>query len=112
MAEIVIHCIPEPGTDAAEAAAQLETYLRGTDGVEPVLVEVEQPRAGLAEVLTILELANTAIDLAGKLIAFIRSRRDGQRVDIEVEIDGRRVPVGSLTPDQRARLAAALAEGT
>ena len=109
MAEIVIHCIPEPGTDAAEAAAELETYLRDTDGTEPVLVEVEQPRVGPAEILAIIQLAGAAIDLAEKLVDFIKSRQDKGKVkDIEVEIDGQRVPVGSLTPDQRTRLLAAL----
>jgi hypothetical protein len=32
--------------------------------------------------------------------------------DIEVEIDGERVPIGSLTPEQRTRLAAAIAQGS
>ncbi len=110
MAEIVIHCIPESGTDAAEAAAELETYLRDTDGTDPVLVEVEQPRVGPAEILAIIQLASAAIDLTEKLAGYIRSRRDKGKVkDIEIEIDGQRVPVGSLTPDQRTRLAAAIA---
>lgn len=113
MAEIVIHCIPESGTDAAEAAAELETYLQDTDGVDPILVEVEQPRVGLAEVLAIIQLASATIDLTGKLVDFIKSRRDKGKVkDIEVEIDGERVPIGSLTPDQRTRLAAAITQGT
>lgn len=111
MAEVVIHCILESGTDGPEAAAELETYLQDTGGVEPLLVEVEQPRVGLAEVLAIIQLANAAIDLTEKLVDFIKSRRDKGRVkDIEIEIDGERIPVGSLTPDQRTRLAAAIAE--
>jgi hypothetical protein len=113
VAEVVIHCIPESGTDAAEAAAELEIYLQDTDGVDPILVEVEQPRVGLAEVLAIIQLASAAIDLTEKLVDFIKSHRDKGRVkDIEIEIDGQRVPVGSLTPDQRTRLAAAIAQET
>ena len=76
MAEVVIHCIAQSGTDAAGVAAELETYLQDTDGVNPVLVEVEQPRAGLAEVLAIIQLASAAIDLTEKLVDFIKSRRD------------------------------------
>ena len=113
MPEIVIHCIPETGTDAAEACAELESYLQDTDGVDPVLVEVEQPRVGLAEVLAIIQVAGAAVDLAGKLIEFIKSRQDKGKVkDIEIEIDGRRLPVGNLTTDQRTRLLAAIAEGS
>ena len=113
MTEVVIHCIPESGADAAEAAAELETYLQDADGVDSVFVEVEQPRAGLAEVLAIIQLASAAIDLAGKLADFIKSRQDQGKVkDIEIEIDGDRVPIGSLTPDQRTRLAAAIAGGS
>ena len=113
MAEIVIHCIPESGTDASAAAAELETYLRDSDGMTPVLVEVEQPRAGIAEVLAIIDLASAAIDLTGKLIDFIQSRQGKGKVkDIEIEIDGQRLPVGSLTTDQRTRLLSAIAQGT
>lgn len=110
MTEVVIHCIPQSGTDAEAAAAELEAYLQDADGVDSVFIEVEQPRAGLAEVLAIIQLASAAIDLAGKLAGFLASRRDKGKVkDIEIEIDGERVPVGSLTPDQRTRLAAAIA---
>jgi hypothetical protein len=113
VAEVVIHCIPQPGADATQVAAELETYLQDADGVNPVLVEVEQPRIGLAEILGIIQLASATIDLTGKLVDFIKSRRDKGKVkDIEVEIDGQRVPIGNLTPDQRTRLAAAIARGT
>lgn len=113
MAEIAIHCIPQSGTDAAEVAAELEAYLQDTDGVNPVLVEVEHPRVGSAEVLAIIQLASAAIDLTDKLVDFIKSHRDKAKVkDIEVEIDGERIPIGSLTPDQRTRLAAAIAQET
>jgi hypothetical protein len=118
VAEVVIHCIPQPGTDTAQVAAEFETYLQtefdaylqDADGVSPVQVEVEQPRIGLAEVLAIIQLTSATIDLTGKLIDFIKSRRDKGKVkDIEIEIDGERVPIGNLTPDQRTRLAAAIA---
>ena len=110
MAEIVIHCIPEAGSDTAAAAAELEAYLRDTEGVDPVLVEVEQPRVGLAEILAIIQIASGAVDLTEKLLAFIKSRTDKDKVkDIEVEIDGERVPVAGLTAEQRARLLAAIA---
>ena len=67
---------------------------------------------GLAEVLAIIQLASATIDLTGKLVDFIKSRHDkGEVKDIEVEVDGQRVPIGNLTPDQRARLAAAIAQG-
>jgi hypothetical protein len=113
MAEVVIHCIPEPGTDPAEAAAELEAYLRDTDGLDPVLVEVEQPRLGLAEILAIIQIVSGVVDLTGKLVGYIKSRREKGKVkDIEIEIDGKRVPIGDLTPDQRATLTAALAQGT
>ena len=113
MAEIVIHCIPQSGSDAAEVAAELKAHLQGTDGVNPVNVEVEHPQVGLAEVLAVLQIATTAINLAEKLIDFIRSRQDKGKVkEIEVEIDGERVPIDSLTPDQQTRLAAAIAQGT
>lgn len=110
MAEVVIHCIPQPGTDATEVAAEFETYLQDADGISPVLVEVEQPRVGLAEVLAIIQLTSAAIDLTGKLVDFIKSRRDQGKVkEIEIEIDGERIPIGKLTQDQRTRLAAAIA---
>jgi hypothetical protein len=97
----------------AEVAAELKTYLQETDGVNPVVVKVEQPLVGLAEVLALLQIATTAINLTEKLIGFIKSRTDKGKVkDIEVEIDGERVPIGGLTPDQRTRLAAAIAQGT
>jgi len=113
MAEVVIHCIPEPGTDPAEAAAELEAYLRDTDGVDPVLVEVEQPRLGLAEILAIIQIASGVVDLTGKLVGYLKSRREKGKVrDIEIEIDGQRVPVGDLTQDQRTRLLAAIIAGT
>jgi hypothetical protein len=51
--------------------------------------------------------------LTGKLLGFIKSRRDKGKVkDIEVEIDGQRVPIENLTADQRARLTAAIAQRT
>jgi hypothetical protein len=113
VAEVIFHCIPQLGTDPAEIAAELEIYLQDTEGVNPVLVEVEQPRAGLAEVLAVIQLASAAIDLTGKLVDFIKSRQDKGKVkDIEIEIDGERVPIGNLTADQRTRLAAALAPKT
>ena len=113
MAEVVIHCIPEPGSDPAEAAAELEIYLQDTDGVDPLLVEVEQPRLGLAEILAIIQIASGIVDLTEKLVGYIKSRREkGKMKDIEIEIDGERVSVGSLTPDQRTSLAAAIAQGT
>lgn len=113
MTRVVIHAITESDTDAAEAAAELKDYLQDTDGVGSVAVRVEHPRAGLAEILAIIQLASAAIDLTSKLIDFIKSRQGKGKVkDIEVEIDGARVPVGSLTPDQRTRLTAALAQGT
>jgi len=111
--EVDIHCIPQFGADAAAVAVELETYLQRADDVVPVLIEVEQPRLGLAEVLAILEVTSTGVDLTEKLIYFISSRRGRGKVkDIEIEIDGQRVSVGSLTPDQRTRLAAAIAQGT
>jgi hypothetical protein len=113
MAEVVIHCIPEPGADPAEAAAELEAYLRDTDGVDPLLVEVEQPRLGLAEILAIIQIASGVVDLTGKLVGYLKSRREKGKVrDIEIEIDGQRVPVGDLTQDQRTRLLAAIIAGT
>jgi hypothetical protein len=113
VAEVTFHCIPQPGTDAAEVAAELESYLQDTEGVNPILVEVEQPRVGLAEVLATIQLASAAIDLTSKLVEFIKSRRDKGKVkDIEVEIDGERVPIGNLTADQRTRVAAAIAQET
>jgi hypothetical protein len=113
MAEVVIHCIPEAGTDPAEASAELAAFLRDTEGVDPILVEVEQPRLGLAEILAIIQIASGVVDLTGKLVDFIKSRKEKGKVsDIEVEIDGQRVSVKDLTPDQRTRLAAAIAPGS
>ena len=113
MPEIVIHSIPEYGTDPAEAATDLDSYLRDIDGVEPVMVEVEHPQIGPAEILIVIQLTKATIDLAGTLIGYIKSRRDkGKLKTIEIEIDGQRIPVASLTPDQRNRLTAALAGGT
>ena len=113
MTRVVIHCITDPDTDTAAAAAELKAYLQDTDGVGSVAVRVEHPRAGLAEIMAIIQLASAAIDLTSKLIDFIKSRQEKGKVkDIEIEIDGKRVPVGSLTPEQRTTLAAALAQGT
>lgn len=112
MPEIVIHLVPGAGADTAAEAAELEAYLRGEEGVEPVAVEVEQPRLGPAEILAVLELANNAIDLTQKLISYLRSRHDKvQGIEIEIEIHGRRVPVERLTAGERAELQAALASG-
>jgi len=111
VARVVIHCITEPDADPAAAAAELKEYLNDTAGVSSVAVRVEHPRAGLAEILAIIQVASAAIDLTSKLIAFIKSRQEkGTVKDIEVEIDGERTPVGSLTPDQRTKLIAALAQ--
>ena len=113
MTEIDIHLIPQPGTDVSEAASELRAYLEDIDGVTPVDVEAEQPHVGLAEVLAIVQLSSAAIDLVEKLIDFIKSRSDKGKVkDIEVEIDGERVPVGKLTSEQRHRLVAAIAQET
>lgn len=113
MTEIVIHCIIQPGTDAADVAADLRAFLQGIDGLHPVMVKAEQPHVGLAEVLAIVQLSSASIELTGKLIDFIKSRQDKSKVkDIEIEMDGERVPVGSLTPEQRTRLAAAISQGT
>ena len=109
MPELVIHLIPEAGADTSGEAAEMEAYLRDEDGVDPVAVEVEQPRLGPAEILVILELANNAIDLAQKLIGYLKSRH-GKVKEIEIEINGRRVPLQRLTPDERAELQAALAD--
>jgi hypothetical protein len=111
MPEIVIHLIPEAGADTSAEAAEMDAYLRDEDGVDPVAVEVEQPRLGPAEILVILELANNAIDLAQKLIGYLKSRH-GKVKEIEIEINGRRVPVQRLTPDERAELQAQLAAGS
>lgn len=111
MTEIDIHLIPQPGTDTSEAASELEAYLEGIDGVTPVEVETEQPHVGLAEVLAIVQLSSAAIDLAEKLIDFIKTRSSKVK-DIEVEIDGERVPVGKLTAEQRHRIVAAIAQET
>lgn len=107
MPKIVIHCIPEPDSDPADEVASLDSYLRGIDGVDPVLVEAEQPRLGVAEVLAILQLADTAVDLVQKLRDYLQARR-GKVKDIQIEIDGHRVPVASLTTEQRNRLETAL----
>jgi hypothetical protein len=53
VAEVVIHCISQSGTDATEVATELKTYLQGINGVGSVAVEVERPHVGLAEVLAI-----------------------------------------------------------
>jgi hypothetical protein len=111
MPEIVIHLVPGDGADTAAEAAELEAYLRGEEGVDPVAVEVEQPRLGPAEILAVLELANNAIDLTQKLISYLRSRHDKVK-GIQIEINGRRVPVEQLTAGERAELQAALASGT
>jgi hypothetical protein len=111
--EIDIHLIPQPGTDESEVASEFRAYLEGIDGVTPVEIEAEHPAVGLAEVLAIVQLSSAAIDLAEKLIDFIKSRSERGRVkDIEVEIDGERVSVGKLTPGQRDRLAAAIVQET
>jgi hypothetical protein len=111
MPEIVIHLIPDTGADTTGEAAELEAYLRDEEGMDPVTVEVEQPRLGPAEILAILELANTSIDLAQKLIGYLKSRH-GKVKEIEIEINGRRVSVQRLTSGERAELQAALASGT
>jgi hypothetical protein len=113
MAEVVIHCLTEPGTDADEAAAELEAYLEQTEGVAPVLVEVEQPRVGLAEILAIIQVVSGVVDLVQKLSDFIKSRQEAGKVkEIEVEIDGERLPINKLTEEQRAKLLAAIAPET
>lgn len=113
MTEIDIHLVLQPGTDPSEAASELQSYLEGIDGVTPVEVEAEQPHVGLAEVLAIVQISSGVIDLAEKLIGFIKSRSDKGKVKrIEIEIDGERVPVDKLTPEQRLRLIAAIAKET
>jgi len=109
--EIDIHLIPQPGTEASDAATELRAYLEAIDGVILIDVETEQPHVGLAEVLAVVQLTGAVIDLAQKLIDYIKSRSDKEKVkDIEVEIDGERVPVGKLPPEQRLRLIGAIAQ--
>lgn len=106
MAELVIHCALQPGANAAEVAEDLETHLYGVDGVSSVLVKVEQPQMGLPEVLSILQITAAAVGLAEKLADYLKSRREKGKIrDVEVEIDGQRVPLGDLTPDQETKLA-------
>jgi hypothetical protein len=82
--------------------AEFETYLQEADGVSPVQVEVEQTRVGLAEVLAMIQPASATIDFTDKLLDFIKYRRNKGKVkDIEVVIDGQRVPIENLTPDRR-----------
>jgi hypothetical protein len=60
------------------------------------------PAGRAGEVLAVLQIAATAVNLAQKLIDFIKSHQGIEKVkEIEVEIDGERVPAGSLTPDRR-----------
>jgi hypothetical protein len=111
--EIDIHLMLQPGTDASEAASEFRAYLEGIDGVTPVEVEAEQPHVGLAEVLAIVQLSSAAIDLVVKLTDFIKSRSDKGKVKgIEIEIDGERIPVGKLTPEQRLMLIAGIVRET
>jgi molecular chaperone GrpE len=104
LAEVVIHCIPEPGADPTAEVTELDVYLHGIDGVDPVRVELRRPRIGVAEVLAIVELTSTTVDLLQKLYGFLQARR-GKVKDIQVEIDGRRVPLAGLSRDQAAEIA-------
>lgn len=111
MSELVMHCISEPDANAADTADDVAAYLSSLDGADPVLVEVEQPRLGLAEILIIVQVGNAAVGLAEKLIGYLKSRH-GRVKDIEVEINGRRVSIAQLTPEERSELVAILANET
>jgi molecular chaperone GrpE (heat shock protein) len=103
LAELVIHCIPEPDADPTAELTELSVYLHGIDGVNPIQVTADRPRAGIAEILAIVELTNTTIDLLQKLYGYLQTRR-GKVKDIQIEIDGRRVPLASLSREQAAEV--------
>ena len=108
MAELVIHCIPEPDADPTAELTEFSVYLHGIDGVNPIRVTTDRARgAGIAEILAIVELTNTTIDLLQKLYGYLQARR-GKVRDIQIEIDGRRVPLASLTPAEAAKVARGL----
>ncbi len=98
MAELIVHCLPAAGADGAAAAAGLDAFLRGADGVESVEVEVEQGRLGPMEILAVLQLAKSAADLAKELVSYLESRHSTV-ADIEIEINGRRVSVKAGVPE-------------
>jgi hypothetical protein len=97
MAELIVHCIPAPGADAAAAAADLSAFLHRADGVESVEVEVEQARLGPMEILAVLQLAKSGADLAKELVSYLKSRHSTVG-DIQIEVNGRRVSVTAELP--------------
>lgn len=103
MAELVLHFIGEDGGDVDAAVTELRQYLSGLPGVGSVDVGKEQPRIGATEILGILALVAKAPEFLIQVTQFIHDHRKHIK-DVEVEIDGRRVPVDKLTDDQKARL--------
>jgi len=107
MPELIAHVMTEGGADAEQAAADLREYLSDLPQTDDVNVEVERPRLGLAEILTIIEITKGAVDLLKMLGDYVERHRNHIK-GIEVELDGERVPIDKLTDEQRTRVLAAL----
>jgi hypothetical protein len=103
-----MHFVTAEGADVDAAADELKLDLAKTDGIQDAYVEAEQPRLGPAEVLTILQCVSTAVDLLKMAAGWVNAHRNHVH-SVEIEIDGRRVPIDQLTPDQKALLQKQLA---
>ncbi len=107
MPELIAHVLTEGGADADAAADDLREYLTALPETDEVDVEVERPRLGLAEILTIVKIAKGAVELIKLLADYVEKHRDHIK-GIEIELDGERIPIDKLTDEQRARVTAAL----
>jgi hypothetical protein len=111
MAEVVLHFVTEEGADPDAVAEELKSDLSNSDGIQDAFVEAEQPRLGPAEVLAIIQCVTASIDLLKMAASWVNDHRKHIH-SAEIEIDGRRVTIGQLTPDQKTWLEKQLAGTT
>jgi hypothetical protein len=106
MPRLIAHVLIEGGVDAEQLAEELRSSVAALPQADSVKVMVEQPKAGVMEILTIIQVAEGAPILLGYLQGLVDKHRRKIKA-VEVETGGVRVDVNKLTPDQRAALEAA-----
>ena len=77
-----------PGMFTYHHCAELQISADSKKPIDTAPIKAEQPHVGLAEVLAIIQLSTAAIDLTEKLLDFIKSRQDKNRVKLMVDLYG------------------------
>lgn len=105
MSRLVAHFLIEGGVDAEQLAEELRNSVAALPRVESAKVVVEQPKAGVMEILTIIQVVEGVPILLGYLQGLVDKHRRKIKA-VEVETGGARVNLNELTPDQREALEA------